>query len=86
MAKHLLHQADLACPTVEIHGKGRDWENAFLSVLSEYSERAREGLSQSHKGKQVRAGGFEPPITAPKAGAVPLGYALKDQIFCRDVA
>ena|GEM_PF-4255194 len=29
----------------------------------------------------LRAEGFEPSITAPKAAALPLGYALKYSIF-----
>ena len=36
-------------------------------------------------GACVRAGGFEPPITAPKAAALPLGYALERCILGRNV-
>ena len=33
----------------------------------------------------LRAEGFEPSITAPKAAALPLGYALKRYIFCMNL-
>ena len=33
-------------------------------------------------GLSVRAEGFEPSITAPKAAALPLGYALECHVFC----
>jgi hypothetical protein len=33
----------------------------------------------------LRAEGFEPSVTAPKAAALPLGYALKRYVFCMNL-